>query len=213
MTKTVFFESVKLDGEEWRFLPDSEDKYAISSLGRVASFQKRNPRLLTIVVQELRGKKYSHVCINHKKVRVHRLVAQVFVPNPEGWNEIDHINNNPQDNRACNLKWCSHAENMRNPHTRQVQREYRLAHPFDKRGHPRHVDTSVFFNRHEDKMKAVVQIKEGEVIARYKSLGEAERAGFKKVSISAALNGRLKTYRGCKWMLLTDYETSANSTE
>ena len=145
--------------------------------------------------------------IHSKKVRVHRLVANAFLPNPEGYKEIDHINNDPKDSRAINLRWCTHTMNMRNPLSRKVASQYRLSHPFERiNGFPRNVNLSKFYNRHEDKMKPVVQIKDGKVIARYYSLGDAERNGYKKTSISAALSGRLKTYRGCVWMLLSDYE-------
>lgn len=201
MKRIEFLNSVQLEGEEWKFLQRCSSDYAVSSFGRVASFKMKSPRLLTIVFQESKGKTYSHVCINSKKVRVHRLVAELFVPNPKGYNEVDHINNNPRDNRAENLRWCTHAENMNNPLTREVQQKYL---PLKN-----NTGTAIFFNKHEDTMKAVVQIKDGEVIAKYMSLGEAERSGYKKTSLSAAINGRLKSYRGCKWILLSDYEALA----
>ena len=197
VNKSNFLESIKLDSEEWCFI-DTEEDYAVSSLGRVISFKRAVPHFLTIVIQESRGRKYSHVCINSKKIRVHRLVAEAFLPNGKGQREIDHINNNPLDNRVCNLRWCTHAENMRNPHTRDSERQYRLSHPL-------RVDTSVFYNNHEDKKKPIVQLMNGVIVAQYSSMGEAERKGYKKTSISATINGRLKSYRGFTWMLLSDY--------
>lgn len=50
---------------------------------------------------------------------VHRAVAELFVPNPNSYNEVDHINTNSLDNRACNLQWCTHKQNMNNPITRK----------------------------------------------------------------------------------------------
>lgn len=205
MKKNDFLEGISLPGEEWRELYDY-DGYMFSSLGRIVSFKKKEPKLLALANQLVRGRKYSHVCLNGKKARVHRLVATAFVANPHGYNEIDHLNNDPLDNRASNLMWCTHTENMRNPYTVESLRQYRLSHPFEIHNRSHKVDTTVFFNRHEDKMKAVVQIKDGVVVATYMSLGEAERNGYKKTSVSATLSGRLKTYRGCKWMLLSDYE-------
>ena len=35
---------------------------------------------------------------------VHRLVAQAFIPNPENKSEVDHIDSNPQNNKATNLR-------------------------------------------------------------------------------------------------------------
>lgn len=52
---------------------------------------------------------------------VHRAVAMLFVPNPNNYNEVDHINGNPLDNRACNLQWCSHQQNLNNPITKSRQ--------------------------------------------------------------------------------------------
>ena len=207
MTVESYFKSIALESEQWDFVPNYDRKYAVSSLGRVVSFCRKKPKLLSPTSQEQNGRAYLYVCLQGKKVRVHRLVALTLIPNPNGYNEIDHINNNPQDNRVCNLKWCTHAENIRNPHTVEKHREHLLKHPFERIGGcPRNVDLTVFYNRHEDKMKAVAQIKDGEIVATYESLGEAERKGYKKTSISAALHGRLKTYRGCKWVLVADLE-------
>ena len=45
---------------------------------------------------------------------VHRLVAIHFIANPDNKPEVDHINQNPHDNRLENLRWATHRENMNN---------------------------------------------------------------------------------------------------
>lgn len=54
---------------------------------------------------------------------VHRVVAILFIPNLENKPEIDHINGDKLDNRAINLQWCSHKENINNPITKRRQSE------------------------------------------------------------------------------------------
>ena len=46
--------------------------------------------------------------------RVHRAVAELFIPNPDNKPEIDHIDGNPLNNHYLNLRWCTHKENCNN---------------------------------------------------------------------------------------------------
>lgn len=56
----------------------------------------------------------KYKCIKTKKGRIdlHRLVAKTFIPNPENKPCVCHVNDNPSDNRAENLWWGTHKENM-----------------------------------------------------------------------------------------------------
>ena len=48
---------------------------------------------------------------------IHRLVAELFIPNPENKTEVDHIDGNKLNNDVSNLRWVSRKENMNNPST------------------------------------------------------------------------------------------------
>lgn len=45
-------------------------------------------------------------------VFVHRIMATVFLPNPNNFSDVNHKDSNPQNNKLSNLEWMSHKENL-----------------------------------------------------------------------------------------------------
>jgi hypothetical protein len=87
----------------------SLDRKIINSKGVVRNFQSKMLKLV-------KGKiGYLHVGINIKgykrQVKVHRIFALVFLPNPLNKPQINHINGIKHDNRIENLEWCTPSEN------------------------------------------------------------------------------------------------------
>ena len=64
--------------------------------------------------------------------KIHRLIAEHFIPKIEGKNYVDHINRNRLDNRICNLRWVTQSENMCNQTIRQTNKSGHQYISFDK---------------------------------------------------------------------------------
>ena len=101
--------------EEWREVVGYEGLYKISSKGRVKSYQGRHnkPKILKMSTTTTGYKKIELTKNKRKKsLKVHRLVAEAFLPNEENKPYVNHIDNNPLNNDVMNLEWCTQKENM-----------------------------------------------------------------------------------------------------
>lgn len=103
-------------------IPGYEGLYQVSNLGNVKSLPKGdgNGNRERLLKQEVTTQKQAHynrvsLCKNGKVTRyaVHRLVAQLFIPNPEGKPQVNHIDCNGMNNVVSNLEWVTGKENMR----------------------------------------------------------------------------------------------------
>jgi hypothetical protein len=117
----------------------------------------------------------NNVKKNHK---VHRLVAQAFIPNPRRLSQIDHINGDKTDNRVQNLRWMDNREN-----------------------------NNAFKSEHLNKQPVVIIGCFGEILRYFSSLREAASAiGVSRHGISAACRGLQKTSGGYSWRFVTEAE-------
>lgn len=103
-----------------KFIPGTNNKFAVTSDGNIISYLN-NPEGY-ILTPRNNGSGYEFVTIKYtdgtlRHEYVHRLVAKAFLDNPNNLQEIDHINTDKSDNRAENLRWVTHYENMHNPLT------------------------------------------------------------------------------------------------
>lgn len=96
--------------EEWKDIPGYDGEYRVSNLGRVISVKSG---CVLKPMDEGHGYLIVHLWRERKKkaARVHRLVAEAFVPNPEGKPQVNHMDCNRKNNMAGNLEWCTAREN------------------------------------------------------------------------------------------------------
>lgn len=178
--------------EEWRPVPIDEfkDFYEVSSFGRVRSIEHVQTRYKSnysqpytvkghILAQAFNvgGYKIAHLSVNgYKKcLRVHRLVAMAFIPNPDNLPQINHKDEDKTNNRVDNLEWCSSNYNL--SYGSRLER----------------ISKSV--------SKPVVMVsKDGKDLRTFKSIKDAhDNTGASNGNIWAVCNGRRNYAGGYAW--------------
>lgn len=105
---------IPTSSEKWQKVPNYPG-YEVSNYGRVRSIDGRKYRKYGRILKERnnRGYKTVHLSIDGKEhqVAVHRLVAMAFIPNPNGYKEVNHKDESRDNNCVDNLEWCDRKYN------------------------------------------------------------------------------------------------------
>lgn len=115
--------------EEWKDISGYEGLYRINQLGDVLNCKTN--KIMAVSTNNSGGYKRIKLTGNGKRLAfsIHRLIAQAFIPNPDGKPCIDHINTVRTDNRIENLRWVTYSENLMNPLTRgNLKRDFPPEH-------------------------------------------------------------------------------------
>ena len=195
MTKEEFIESVRLEGEEWKDVLGFEGLYIVSSFGRVAALKNSTHYAHLMNLTKMHRKKvtYINLSLHKNNVRIHRLVhrmvAEAFIPNPNNYPNIDHIDCDGTNNKVSNLRWCTQSMNNHNVISMKRQSD-----------------------SHKNKImpfrKSVVQLLNGILVRKFDSLSEVDVCGFNHSCVVRACQGKLSQHKGYQWMYLSDYENS-----
>lgn len=171
--------------EIWKPAPGYEDLYLVSNLGNIMSLDYRHTGEQKILKPKKKGEYLSiHRNNRGKDIRVHRLVALAFIPNPNNLPCVNHINEDKHDNRACNLEWCDAQYN--NTFGNRLNKMSKTRRERNERSH--------FGN--------VMQYTlDGELISTFRSTVAASKAtGIERSSINRCALGQFKTAGGYKWV-------------
>lgn len=116
-----------MDQEIWKDIEEFGGRYQISNWGNVKSFaqEPRYGKILRWKVCSTNGYRLYMLAPNPSQ-RVaryaHRLVAEAFIPNPNGYNTVDHRNTKErQNNHVSNLQWLPHGENIRKDQAQLIE--------------------------------------------------------------------------------------------
>ena len=198
--KVIAKEYVDKNHEIWKEIKNYEGFYEVSSLGRVRSLtryikQKNNSKkkiagkilkpipnkngyLMVTLSKDCKGKRYF----------VHRLVADAFILNKNNKKEVNHIDENPKNNKVNNLEWVTHLENS-NYGTRGKRISKNLKEWCKK-----------------NRVKKVKQVSlNGIFIKEWESAKDVQKElGINSKGISLCATKRRKTAGGYKWIYVME---------
>lgn len=170
-----------MDQEIWKDIQGYEGLYQVSNFGNVKSVKRMGTNGGTLAKSYYKiGYEKTLLCKGNKRktYKTHLLVAQAFIPNPENKPQINHIDGNKQNNCVDNLEWCSAKENMEHAIRTGLRTFDYLCKP-------------------------IAQIKNGEIIATYKSIQDVKRKyGYNTTNICRTAKGIWKSAYGFQWKYL-----------
>jgi len=112
--------AISEEGELWKPCPEFEEKYLVSSHGRIMSIGTYNTckkgKLINLHKKHGRNS-YMQVRLfdrgKSRTIEVHTLVAKAFIPNPNNLPMVNHIDEDKTNNYVENLEWCNNVYNIR----------------------------------------------------------------------------------------------------
>lgn len=126
--------------EIWKDISGYEDMYQISNFGNLRAIKSSSSgeKSCFIKTPTLTHKGYENISLykNGKRnfFRIHRLVAEYFIDNPNNYPQVNHIDGNKSNNRVDNLEWCNNSQNMKHAYDNGLCSRAKPILQFDKNG-------------------------------------------------------------------------------
>ena len=176
-----------------------EGLYKVSNLGKILSLNYKNTGRAELLNPGDDGRGYLQVCLSKnrkgKMCKVHRLVAETFLENPDNLPEVNHKDEDKTNNfvflnedgsvdkEKSNLEWKNHRDNCNHG-----TRNERIA------------KANKIVKTNGKLSKPVLQFTlDDEFVREWPSASECGRNGFNQGHVSACCRGEEKTYKGFKW--------------
>ena len=179
--------------ENWRDIEGYEGRYQVSDIGNVKSLNYKNRGYAKVLSPKIsnRGRMWVQLKCGGKikNALIHRLVASAFIPNENNEPLVNHKDENPLNNRADNLEWCSASYNTKYSIDRHPERKRRVSNRIRPKGVPyKHKDPIVQFS------------KDGKEINRFPNIAYVcAMNDWKTSSVLQCCNGERRTAYGYIW--------------
>lgn len=175
----------------WKNVPEYE-QYEISNLGKV-----RSKKSMKVLRPFSRNGGYQTITLckkgKTKHFAVHRLVAQLFIPNPDNKPQVNHINGCKLINTACNLEWVSCSENHIHAYKTGLKDPSKCGPKIgnNKGSSSKYMYVTHFKNEREDKYQATLTEKG---FTRSKSFSVKKYGDRAEILAAEAANNLIDTY-------------------